>query len=249
MTTKFFIFYVFLLLFSPFLIAQEIKKVDIGNTLVIEGYRGNLKIEGYAGDTIVVIVKPNETPFILEKQGQINYFRTASVQMSEYIILVPYQTYLKIHWTDEGNIDIKKIKSGIELQSRKGKITLSEIKGWAFVQNDDGDIEADFAEITTEKPMSFTNLTGDITLNIPENTNANLETQTENNRVESDFANPTKENYAPSINENMTNNGSFDKKKRAKYIIPQKKEQKIGNNGAIFKLNSRKGKIKIKKRF
>ncbi|TAG85854.1 MAG: hypothetical protein EAZ20_14040 [Bacteroidetes bacterium] len=242
-------FLIFSLVITLFFSINSNAQDKNSNTLVVQGFRGNLKIEGYAGDTISVSVKPNETPFVLDKQRNITYFRTASVQMSEYVILVPYQTYLKIHWTDEGNIDIKKIKSGIELQSRKGKIVLSEIKGWAFVQNDDGDIEADFAEITPQKPISFTNLTGDITLNIPENTNAHLETQTENSQVENDFNTTKNKEHKTSVNGNMANNGSFEKKRNLKYNLPKKEIEDIGNNGAVFKLNSRKGKIKIKKRF
>lgn len=232
--------------FTLFIFLFSYSNAQNTSTLVIEGYRGNLKIEGYAGDTIAVSVNPKDTPFAIDKQDKISYFRSASVQMSEYHILVPYQTYLKIRWTDEGNIDIKKIKSGIELQSRKGKITLTEIKGWAFVQNDDGDIEADFAEVTPQKPISFTNITGNITLNIPEKTNAFLQMQNQENVVENDFE--TNINAKNESAGSMTNNGNADVRTK-KYQLPKLKEKEMGSSENIFKINSRKGKIKIKKRF
>lgn len=227
---------------------------NIGKTLVIEGFRGNIRIEGQAIDSITINVNP-ETPYSLDKQDNVTYIRTASTQMSQYEIKVPYNTYIKILWSDEGLIEVKRIKSGIEVQARNSTIKLSEIKGWAFLQNEDGNIEADFAEVTSQKPIALTSLTGNLILNIPENTQAEIETKT-TQQVESDFNMNVSSPQTANAGNHIQN---FDKKEKSKkdvhkklkreYNTPHVIRKKINNGQTLFKLSTRNGKISIKKRF
>jgi hypothetical protein len=160
----------FLVLISAIKVNAQIKAPikKILPMLIVEGYRGNILIEGYEGDSILIKNPSKEIPYQLEKQNENKvFFRTNSVQMLDYELKVPKDMYIKITWKDSGTIHIDNMQSGIEIEAKNSNITLNKIKANIFIQNEDGNIIANFVDIQAKDVVSINSITGNILVNLP----------------------------------------------------------------------------------
>jgi len=70
------------------------------------------------------------------------------------------------------------VSGDINVNSMDGSIDLSNVAGSATAKNMNGSIAAIFDTVTSEKPMSFTNMNGSIKLVFRSDVNANLQANT-----------------------------------------------------------------------
>lgn len=102
-------------------------------------------------------------------------------------IQVPFNTSLKLHSVNGGNIIVDHVTGDVEIDNTNGNATVTHISGAAIVHALNGKVLVSFDKISGDKPMSFSSLNGDIDVTLPADTKARLKLKTDNGAVYSDF--------------------------------------------------------------
>ncbi len=195
--------------------AQEYK-IPVQNTkenkLILSNFSGDLPIEGYSGNEIIITssskdfepperakglkpVYPGGTDntgigLDVEKNGNqilvsclLSFARSA-----EYSFKVPENLALEMQSGCENstNITITNMKNEIEIQNCHD-ITLENVSGPLVLSTISGDIDIVCKNTAANTPFSINSVSGDIDISIPENTALNLEMRTITGGFYSDF--------------------------------------------------------------
>ena len=201
--------------------AQEFK-VAVGDMkdakLVLDGFTGDLPIEGYAGNEIIVTtnhhfesderskgLKPiyaagtDNTGIALnmEKSGNRITLRCllSITQNADYKLRVPESLALEItrDCAKGGNTTISNIKNEIDFKGCQ-EITLSKVTGPLVISTISGGVTVVFTEIAKDKPISISAISGEVDVTIPGKTPFTLEMSTISGNMYSDFDFPATQN-------------------------------------------------------
>jgi len=161
-----------------------------GASLSISNTNGRIHLESWDGPGVQVrITKSNgsesarrRVPVFQQMAGNRLALRTGDSRNSNvdvsYELKVPRNMgRLDISCTN-GSIKLDGVTGDINVNSMDGSIDLSNIAGSATAKNMNGSISAVFDQVTSEKPMSFTNMNGSIKLVFRSDVNANLNANT-----------------------------------------------------------------------
>ncbi len=102
-------------------------------------------------------------------------------------IQVPANSSLKLRSTNDGNIVIDGVNGEIEVSNTNGTITAKNISGTIIANTVNGDIEVTLNRVTAGKPMSFTNMNGDIDITFPADIKADVKMKSQMGDIYSDF--------------------------------------------------------------
>ncbi len=195
--------------------AQEYK-VPVENSkesrLTLVDFNGDLPIEGYNGNEIIVVSTHGhfETPerakglkpvygggtdnsgigLSMEKNGNSITLRclVPFTQEASYKLRVPENIALKIERGCErnGETTIQNIKNEIEMKGCH-EVTLKNVTGPLVVSTIEGGINVVFTEIQKDKPISLTAISGDVDVTLPAKSPVDLEMSTISGNMYSDF--------------------------------------------------------------
>ncbi|MBS1606594.1 MAG: DUF4097 family beta strand repeat protein [Bacteroidetes bacterium] len=195
--------------------AQELKIAVENNKeakLTIENFTGDLPIEGYNGNEIIVSVTHGhfETPekakglkpvygggvdntgigLAMEKNGNsvtLNCLLSFGQDVS-YRLKVPENIALKIErdCPRGGETTISNIKNEIELKSCQ-EVSLRNVSGPLVINTISGGINVVFTEISKDKPISLAAISGDVDVTLPAKSAVDLELSTISGSMFSDF--------------------------------------------------------------
>jgi len=125
-------------------------------------------------------------------------------------IQVPFNTSLKLHAVNGGNIIVDHITGDVEIDNTNGNATVTHISGAAIVHALNGKVLVSFDKIAGDKPMSFSSLNGDIDVTLPTDTKARLKLKTDNGSVYSDFDIAVDSSARkPTVEENNSGKGRY----------------------------------------
>jgi hypothetical protein len=102
-------------------------------------------------------------------------------------LTVPRTTSVVVQNSFGGSATVKEVTGDLEIHSLNGAVTLERINGSALVETMNGEIHASFTQIATGKPLSFTSMNGEIEVQVPADTKANVRLRTQNGAVYTDF--------------------------------------------------------------
>jgi len=102
-------------------------------------------------------------------------------------IKVPHNFDLHLTTVNQGEIIVDNIIGMLELENVNGPVTATNIKGAALVSTVNGGIKADFMDINSDSPMSFTTLNGDIEVLLPPSIKATMKMKTDMGEIFTDF--------------------------------------------------------------
>lgn len=105
----------------------------------------------------------------------------------ELNIQVPFNTSLKLHAVNGGDIVVDHVTGDIEINNTNGSATGTHISGAAVVHALNGKVLVSLDKVTPDKPMSFSSLNGDIDVTMPADVKARVKMKTDNGAVYSDF--------------------------------------------------------------
>lgn len=105
----------------------------------------------------------------------------------EINIQVPYNTSMKLHDVNGGEITVDHIVGDVEVDVTNGKATATHISGSAIVHALNDRVLVTLDKITPDKPMSFSSLNGDIDVTLPADLKAKVKLKSDNGAVYSDF--------------------------------------------------------------
>jgi len=102
-------------------------------------------------------------------------------------IQVPYASSLELSSTAGGKIVVENVSGEIEINGGNGAVTLRNVSGNAVVHTMNGDIEAVLAKVAADKPLSFSNMNGDVDITLPADIKANVKMKSQMGNIYSDF--------------------------------------------------------------
>jgi hypothetical protein len=100
---------------------------------------------------------------------------------------VPYSSSLSLRSMMGGRIVVENVSGEVEVNAANGDVTLRNVSGNAVVHTMSGDIEATIAKVSPDKPLSFSNMGGDIDITLPADTKADLRLKSQMGNIYSDF--------------------------------------------------------------
>ena len=106
---------------------------------------------------------------------------------SSFDITVPRSTNVVIKSSFGGEIAIGQVTGDIEIKSLNGEVVLEDVTGGALVETMNGEISARIQTLREGKPISFTSMNGEISLEVPEDAKANVRLRTQNGAILTDF--------------------------------------------------------------
>ena len=178
--------------------------------LVLEGFTDDLPIEGYAGNEIIVSggvsmhsdrAKGLKTVYAagtdntgigvsMEKDGNRIYLRCLLpiTQSARYKIRVPENMALMItrDCARGGETAISNMKSDIEFKGCQD-VTLKNVTGPLVISTISGSVNVVFSDISKDKPISITSVSGEVDVTMPAKAGFNVEMGTVTGIMYSDF--------------------------------------------------------------
>ncbi len=178
--------------------------------LVVGLLTGSIKVTGHSGDNMIINVEVEEDKKskktdqkaagmkrigassgyeinAVEKNNEVTISNNSVMRKIDLDIKVPVNGTLVLNTINEGDIVVSNIKGELEVNNVNGDIKISGISGSAVANTVNGDISAAFLSVTEGKPMAFSTFNGDINLNFPAATKANLKMKTDQGEIFSDF--------------------------------------------------------------
>jgi hypothetical protein len=200
-------------LFAQKVNEQIYKEVDVtGSEMTLEVYNilGSIKVEGYAGNKILITVDKEITgitndkePFELgieKKDNVVQVFtkapydsRNGSRNKSQqnihlkYSIKVPHDIHLKLSTINSGDIEVAGVNGTIHARNINGSIRATEVKMPSDLQTINGEINITYASNHLNGSVCKT-LNGSIHVSCPAETSANIQLKTMNGHYYTDFS-------------------------------------------------------------
>lgn len=106
---------------------------------------------------------------------------------STFEITVPKSTNVVIRTSFGGEVHVGDLTGDIEIKSLHGEVTLTNVNAGAIVETMNGEITADIRNVSAGKPLSFTSMNGEISLQVPVDAKANVRLRTQNGAILTDF--------------------------------------------------------------
>lgn len=178
--------------------AQEYSKAISGKQQVkILLNRSDMKIEGYNGSEVKITALDYEQPperakglrplynsaqdntdigLSVTEEGDALTIREASNQGGEYLIKIPQNarlSILQLNWNGQ-DIDVRDMKSEIEIQAKNADINLLNIQGPIIANSTNGDITIVYSSISQEAPSMISTVNSEIDITMPATSKANL---------------------------------------------------------------------------
>lgn len=193
--------------------AQEFKAKLVNakdRKITIEMDAGNLKIEGYDGDEVIIkgngFQAPPEqakglkalyntsidnTGIGLSVTTQSNGLKIekASRKQVTYTLRVPKKAailYEQMNW-HQANISISNVEGDLEIKTNNGKIELLNVTGPVVANSTAGDIKVVYSNVSQEKPTSISVISGTIDVTMPATAKSNLSLRSITGEMYTDF--------------------------------------------------------------
>jgi lia operon protein LiaG len=205
-----------LIISANFLLAQE-HRIAVQNpkdaTLILSDFYDDLPIEGYAGNEIIITANAGrfETPerakglkpvypggtdntgiaLSVEKNGndiRVRCLQPITNHEGSYKLKVPESMALRIKSGCERStsVNIQNMKNEVEVDVCEN-IKLRNVSGPLVLNTISGNIDVVFGELSNTRPISITNISGEIDVTLPAKAAVNLEMKNVSGTMYSDF--------------------------------------------------------------
>lgn len=193
--------------------AQEYK-TKLANTkdhkVTLEIDAGDIKIEGYNGDELLIQAAGYEAPperakglkalynsavdnsgiglAITPSAGGLKIEKATRKQI-KYTIRLPRKVailYQQINW-QQGNLTISNMDGDLELRTNNGGIDLTNVTGPVVANTTNGEIKIVYSSLSQEKPSAITTINGPIDISLPASAKANLKLRSIHGEMYTDF--------------------------------------------------------------
>jgi hypothetical protein len=194
---------------------------------------GGITVKGYDGKDAIVEARPQGdsgrrgrraersdgmrridiggSGLVVEESDNVITVGTRAINDSiELTIQVPFNTSLKLHAVNGGDIVVDHIIGDVEINNTNGNATATHISGAAVVHALNGKVLVSLDKVTADKPMSFSSLNGDIDVTLPADVKARAKLKTDNGAVYSDFEVAVdSSSRQPVVQENKSGKGRY----------------------------------------
>ncbi|HEV2882800.1 MAG TPA: DUF4097 family beta strand repeat-containing protein [Pyrinomonadaceae bacterium] len=143
----------------------------------------------------------------------------------DYTVSVPRGARLEAIEVISGRLDIENVEGGVKASCISGQFTARNLTGEAKLSNVSGTLEASFDKLDDASNVTLGNVSGQIILRIPSDTNGTIKANTLSGQITNNLGLPVR---------------------RGEYVGHDMSGQ-LGNGGARIKLNNVSGQIKIQR--
>jgi DUF4097 and DUF4098 domain-containing protein YvlB len=126
--------------------------------------------------------------------------------------------------TGNGEVEVRNAKGSVNVSTGNGNVDVVTVEGPVEVSSGNGDIDVRMSGLRAKQDMSFTTGSGDVKLTLPANYSGELDAQTGNGTIRSDF----------------------DLKVKGQ-ISPRHVRATIGEGGPMLRMNTGNGEFEIRK--
>ncbi len=221
---------------------------------------GGIKVTGYSGKEVVVIVHQRQKQYKMVKKNGLTMIPNNSFNLeieeennTVYItsrprgsnpainleVKVPQHFDLKINNVNNGDIYVNNVEGEFEISNINGNIILESISGSVIADTVNGKISAVFNNVNKGASMAFSSINHNIDILYPKSTKANLRIKTIKGNIYTGFEMDVQKSKQESDN-------SF-KKGKHKYGIHQWVKGKINGGGPEYSFSSINGDVTIRK--
>lgn len=131
---------------------------------------------------------PGGTGLEVEEEDNVMEVHTQAYRQAvDVIIQAPFNTTLELSSLNNGIITVENITGEVEVSNMNGPIKLSGISGTVVAHSMNGSVTVALKSVTSDKPMSFSTMNGDIDVTLPANVKAKVKMKSERGEVYSDF--------------------------------------------------------------
>jgi hypothetical protein len=102
-------------------------------------------------------------------------------------IQVPVSSSLELGTMNDGKVIVENVNGDIEVGGANGSISLRNIAGSVVAHTVNGDIEVVFTRVSADKPLSFSNMNGDIDITLPADVKSSVRMKSQQGNIYSDF--------------------------------------------------------------
>lgn len=152
---------------------------------------------------------------------------------------IPRHADLELSTVNDGTITVRNITGSLELQNTNGPITATGISGSVIAESVNETINVSFDKLAADSVMSLSTLNGDIELGLPADAGAELQIDSAEGEITSDFEVEVMPTQPVVSRENKK--GGVEVKVESVIIA------KINGGGTVFKLKTLNGDIQIRK--
>jgi hypothetical protein len=161
---------------------------------------------------------------------------------TDVTVQVPMKTSLNLRAINDGNITVENVQGDIEVNNTNGNVILTNVAGSVVAHALNGSLTATIREVAPGKPISFSSLNGKIDVTLPPSLKANLNLQSAQGEIFSDFdvvLSPT----APEVKETNREEG------RGRYRVSTGRGMigKVNGGGQDVTFKNMNGSIYIRK--
>lgn len=110
--------------------------------------------------------------------GELVIRKLKAMSSDDYVFYIPKDFPFSAKVTLSGEVSIKGFDSEIEVKTLSGDITIEDVTGPILANSTSGDIKVDFVSLAQHSPMSFVTVSGDVEIEFPEGSKANVTMQT-----------------------------------------------------------------------
>ncbi|MCL6274823.1 DUF4097 family beta strand repeat-containing protein [Muricauda sp. 2012CJ35-5] len=227
--------------------------------LIVEQVSGSITVQGYSGSEVTVqasfddgksrhkektkngMRKIGNSSLSISAEEKNNVVTIDNDQVNKttnLIVKVPRNFALHLSTINHGNIEVSNVNGEMEISNVNGAITLDNISGSATTDTVNGDIKVTFESITSDAPMGFSSLNGDLDITFPSSLKANVKAKTDMGDILTDFDMVVMENV-PEVNKN-SESGTY------KVQLEQWVRGKINGGGPEMLFKTFNGDIMIK---
>jgi hypothetical protein len=170
-------------------LARELRESDRERALVLppvsDRDQEEKKERSHEGMKLITAALTGLT--VVEENNKVNVSTESMRNAVDLTVQVPYASSVYLRAPMGGTMLVENISGEIEVNGGMGAVTLRNVSGSAVVHTMNGDIEASFARIAPDKPMSFSTMNGDIDVTLPADLKADLKLRSQMGNIYSDF--------------------------------------------------------------
>ena len=193
--------------------AQEYKtKLANGkdHKVTLEIDAGDVKIDGYNGDEVIIQASGYEAPPERAKGLKALYnsavdnsgiglavtpsssglrIEKATRKQIKYTIRLPRKVAILYHQTNwqQSNLTISNMDGDLELRTNNGGIDLINVTGPVVANSTNGEIKIVYASLSQEKPSAISTINGPVDITLPTSAKANMKLRSIHGEMYTDF--------------------------------------------------------------
>ncbi|SCB73216.1 hypothetical protein GA0116948_10193 [Chitinophaga costaii] len=157
-------------------------------------YEGDISIQGYAGNEIVIdaVFPPKNSGERIEVQkGDDGLIKISTPLLSPRCVLklkIPEKNVaVKLGTVLNGNIELSGVQGNVEVDNVSGNLLLTGISGTVLANTVNGNVTVKMTSVKPGTPLTFSSVSGAIDVSLPANINADVRLKSDIGTLTSDF--------------------------------------------------------------